>query len=235
MDFHFLNNGLPVDAVFSDEDVETIYIPLLQRLMKLQEQKNRRILVMLAAPPGAGKSTLAAFLGELSKNPGLQPVTVIGMDGFHHYQDYLLSHYETRNGETIPLVKVKGAPETFNLAKLTEQIRLIADGETCKWPVYDRTLHNPVEDAVTVDGDIVLIEGNYLLLDEPGWKDLSGYADYTIFLCADEDNLRDRLVKRQVQSGKSPEDALRFVESSDLVNARLVLARSKKADLTLSV
>ena len=68
MDFHFLNNGLPVDAVFSDEDVETIYIPLLQRLMKLQEQKNRRILVMLAAPPGAGKGG-TAWLTERNSHP----------------------------------------------------------------------------------------------------------------------------------------------------------------------
>ena len=131
MRFHFINSGLAADADFPDEDVQKIYIPLLQRLAKLQESKGGRILVMLAAPPGAGKSTLAAFLADLAKELSLKPITVIGMDGFHRYQDYLLTHYTERNGKTIPLVKIKGAPETFDLQKLTERVRRVADGENC--------------------------------------------------------------------------------------------------------
>lgn len=235
MNFHFINNGLPADAEFSDDDINNIYVPLLNHLRTLYEQKRKRILVMLAAPPGAGKSTLAAFLGELSREVGLNDFTVIGMDGFHRYQEYLLSHTTIRDGKLIPLVKIKGAPETFDLPKLTEFIRCVANDETVKWPAYDRTLHNPVEDAVTVSGKIVLLEGNYLLLDLPGWDELSNYADYTIFVSAGEDLLRERLVARQVQSGKSCDDAVSFVESSDLVNARLVLEHSKKPDLMLSV
>ena len=233
MEFHFMNSGLPVDAVFPDEDVEKIYLPLLRRLQALREQKGSRILVMLAAPPGAGKSTLAAFLQKLSEDLLPDPLTVIGMDGFHRYQEYLLSHFTERSGETIPLVKIKGAPETFDLGKLTERVRRVARGDRCGWPAYDRRLHNPVEDALTVDGEIVLLEGNYLLLDLPGWRDLEKYADLTIFLRAEKALLRERLVKRQQESGKSPEDARAFVENSDLVNARLVLSKALKADIEL--
>ena len=38
-----------------------------------------------------GKSTLADFLGALSRQEGTTPITVIGMDGFHRYQEDLLS------------------------------------------------------------------------------------------------------------------------------------------------
>ena len=235
MKFHFLNNGLPVDVDFPDKDVRKIYVPLLKHLAELQKQKDGRILVMMAAPPGAGKSTLAAFLADLAGESDTPPVTVIGMDGFHRYQDDLLSHFTERDGEIIPLVKIKGAPETFDLLKLTERIRRVAAGEQCGWPAYDRLLHNPVEDALIVEGDIVLLEGNYLLLDLPGWQELSGYADYTIFLKAELDLLRERLVERQIASGKPPVEAEAFVEKSDLANARLVLAQSKQADLVITV
>ncbi len=233
MKFQFLNNGLPVEVDFADEDVERIFIPLLERLSDMQKQKGGRILVMLAAPPGAGKSTLAAFLSELADQRGMQPITVIGMDGFHRYQEDLLSHYTVRDGETISLVQIKGAPETFDLKKLTERVQRVAAGECLGWPAYDRLLHNPVEDQVTVEGDIVLLEGNYLLLDEPGWRDLSDYADYTIFLKAPLSLLQGRLVERQIASGKEPDKARQFVEKSDLYNARTVLDHSKPADLVI--
>lgn len=59
-------------------------------------------------------------------------------------------------------------------------------------------LHDPVEDAVYVDGDIVILEGNYLLLNEDGWRDLSKMADYTISIKADPEMLKKRLVERKI-------------------------------------
>ena len=109
----------------------------------------------------------------------------------------------------------------------------LGGGGLCGWPAYNRLLHNPTENAVTVTEDIVLLEGNYLLLDEPGWRELSGHADYTIFIRADEALLKARLRDRQEKSGKTREEAAAFVEFSDLPNARLCLEHSKNADLML--
>lgn len=228
------NSGMTVEALFSDGNVEAIFLPLLRRLAALREQKGRRVLALLAAPPGAGKSTLAAFLEKLSREtPGLTPLTAIGMDGFHRRQAYLLAHTTLRDGEAIPLVKIKGAPETFDLEKLRRAVARVAAGEDCGWPRYDRTLHNPVEDALRVTGEIVLLEGNYLLLDEDGWRELRALADYAISIEADLECLRGRLVARHIETGKAPEEAAAFVEGSDLPNARLCLARSMPADLRL--
>lgn len=229
-------NEIPVEAEYSDESVQEIFLPLLRHLTEIQQKSGGRILTMLAAPPAAGKSTLLKFLEMLSQtSPDIEPVTVIGMDGFHHYQDYLLSHTTIRDGKKIPLVKIKGAPITFDLDLLTQRIQKVADGENCGWPEYDRMLHNPREDAVQITGNNILLEGNYLLLDEPGWNDLRKYADYTIKITADPEMLRSRLIERKIQTGVSRKAAEEFVDFSDMVNVRLCLQHSLPADLALKL
>ncbi len=231
MKYHVTINGIEVDASYSERAVDEIFRPLLEKLSSLQREKGRRILVMLAAPPGAGKSTLASFLAQLSE----QRIQAVGMDGFHRRQEYLLSHTAERDGEQIAMVRIKGAPVTFDLPRLTERIRRAAAGETCGWPVYDRLLHNPVEDALTIDGDILLLEGNYLLLDEEDWRDLARYADYTISVRAEEELLRNRLIARRIKTGVEKNEAVRFVDYSDMPNVRLCLRKTLPADLRLEL
>ena len=207
-------NGIEVDARYSRRAVDDIFLPLLRRLTALHREKGRRILVLLAAPPGAGKTTLLTFLERLSKEqPDTEPIQVIGM----------------------AMVEIKGAPVTFDLDGLKKAVKKLAAGEYTGWPVYDRMLHNPVEDAVRVDGGIVLLEGNYLLLDEDGWRDLRDYADYTIKVTADENFLRDRLIDRKIKSGNTKEKAIHFVDYSDMANVRICLNNSAEADMTLTV
>ncbi|SKB92284.1 hypothetical protein SAMN06296386_10948 [Lachnospiraceae bacterium] len=228
-------NGLPVEASYTKTSIETIFIPLLQHLKEMQAEKGGRLIVYLAAPPAAGKSTLASFLKYLSEeHSGLKPIDSIGMDGFHLQHQYLINHAVKIDGKVVPLAKIKGAPPTYDLDGIHQKIREISEGALCKWPFYDRLLHNPVQDAVTVERDIVLIEGNYLLLKDEGWKDLADYADFTIRIIADPDFLRTRLVERKhLSSGKPLFDVEKFVDFSDMRNVRLCLDESYPADLTL--
>ena len=229
-------NGIEVNAHYSAQAVDRIFVPFLDRISELQKHKGRRLLVMLAAPPGAGKTTLLSFLEKLwQERGGTQRLQVIGMDGFHRRQEYLKSHFVLREGRQVSMVEIKGSPVTFDLEGLTESIRKVAAGEVCGWPVYDRLLHNPVEDAIRVDGSIILLEGNYLLLDEDGWRDLSAFADYTISICAEEEFLRERLIDRKKKTGVNEEAAVRFVDNSDMPNARLCLGKTKPADLILTI
>lgn len=236
VDYNININGLAVNAHYTESNIKEIFIPLLNRLTQLQKEKNRRILVMLAAPPGAGKSTLCSFLEMLSKETeGVSGIQVIGMDGFHRRQEYLLSHTTIRGGKDISLVDIKGAPETFDLPLFKERIQKVLTQNQCGWPIYDRTLHNPVDDMISINSDIVLLEGNYLLLQEDGWDELSGYADYTISLVADTHMLRERLINRKAASCHNLEKAIGFVDFSDMVNVNTCLNNSKKADLTMRV
>ena len=230
------NCGQAVEAVYADEDVQDIFLPLLRRLNDLHTARGGRVLALLAAPPGSGKSTLAAFLRQLSlETPGLAPLTVIGMDGFHWPQRYLDSHTTVRDGAAVSLARVKGAPESFDLDALTGAIKRVAAGEACPWPVYDRRLHDPVPNAMRVTGDVVLLEGNYLLLDAPGWRALRTLADYTVSIAAEPEWLRERLIARHVAGGKDRAAAARHVDGSDMRNVRLCLAQSLPADLRLAL
>jgi len=229
-------NGIEVAARYSERAVNGIFIPFLKKLTEMQQAAGRRILVMMAAPPGAGKSTLLSFLDRLAEETeGVSRIQTIGMDGFHRRQEYLLSHDTLRDGKPVRMVDVKGAPETFDLEALTERVKRVSSGETVGWPVYDRLLHNPVEDAVSVDGEIVILEGNYLLLDLDGWRELKGFADYTVSVRAEETLLRERLISRRIKTGVAEDEAARFVDYSDMPNVRLCLSRSVSADLQLEI
>ena len=229
-------NGIDIVAYYSEKTIRELLVPLLKRMSAMYSEKQHRILVMLAAPPGAGKSTLVNFLDYLAKEtvPEIS-FQGIGMDGFHRRQEYLLSHTVSVDGKEIPMVEVKGAPVTFDLERLKKKIAEVTEGHICTWPQYDRLLHNPVEDAITINANVVLLEGNYLLLNTEGWKTLSAYADYTISLFADEELLRERLLDRRTATGVKKADAVKFVDFSDMANVKLCLEKTKAADLELEV
>ena len=236
MEYNINMNGIDVNAHYSETAVDGIFLPLLSKFTKMQKEKGGRVLIYMAAPPGAGKSTLCSFLQKLSEERAdLTAVQAVGMDGFHRRQEYLLTHTAIRDGKEVRMVDIKGAPVTFDLELLTQRIMDVVNLDRVSWPAYDRHLHNPVDDAVTVDRDIVLLEGNYLLLDEEGWRDLSDHADLSIFIRAEEGMLRDRLIDRKIKSGNTAEDAIKFVDYSDMANVRLCLSRSKKPDIMINL
>ena len=236
MEYKVNINGIDVEAEYKDENIRDIFIPLLKKLSEIQKKKNGRVIAFLAAPPGAGKSTLASFLQYLSvQNNIAEKLQVIGMDGFHRRHEFLKTHSMIRDGKEIRMVDVKGAPETFDIDMLTERLKEISSGELCGWPVYDRLLHDAVDNAIIVDSDMIILEGNYLLLTGPGWNELSEMADYTVFVRADEDLLRERLVSRRIESGHGEADSVKFVEFSDMYNVKKILDDSKKADLMLEL
>ena len=218
-------DGVPIEAMFPDETVETVLYPLVRRLEEIQRQRLNRLLVAFSAPPGAGKSTLARFLETLS--PNLQ---TLPMDGFHRHQDYLLSHFIQKDGKTVPMTEVKGAPETFDLPHLTDKLNALRSHETL-FPVYDRTRHDVIEDAVSASAPIILMEGIYLLLDEPGWRDLP--FDYTIFMEADEDLLKSRVLARRRATGHDEKEAQFLYDTIDRPNILLCSKSRRSADLTL--
>ena len=235
--YSFLVNGMRVEARYRLETVQEVFLPLLRRLTVLQREKGKRLIIFLAAAPGVGKTTLSLFWQALSQQTeGIEPLQAIGIDGFHHHQDYLLSHTGVVYGKEVQLVEVKGAPETYDLDKLRAKLALLCTEREVLWPIYDRqSLHDVVEDQVKVAGDIVLLEGNWLLLQDPGWRDLKQFCDLSVYIDAQESLLRDRLIQRKINGGSTPEQAAAFYERADGKNVRRVCAHSQPADVTFTL
>ncbi|MCG9677281.1 nucleoside/nucleotide kinase family protein [Vibrio sp. Isolate24] len=226
-------SGFDTHAVFPDSDVSLVHKPLVEKFTRLYQQKQERVVVFLAAPPGSGKSTLAAFWEYLSyQDSQLEPIQVLPFDGFHYPNDILDNNMTERDGELIPLRKIKGSYETFNLTELIGKLKQLKTGDPL-WPYYDRNLHDPVDDSIHVKNNVIIVEGNWLLLDEPVWNGLHDLADFTIAIDTDPVFLEQRLIDRKVRGGSSLEEAKAFYQSSDSINVNKVLSCSVPADLTL--
>lgn len=225
---HLTINGFEVNARFDDASVHDLLLPLLHELTARQRALARRLVVLMAAPPGAGKSTLAAFLEGLSRTePSLAQVQALGMDGFHFHQDYILTH----EVGGIPMRLIKGAPESFDVGKLRRALEAVRTQDVL-WPCYDRNLHDVVEAAIPVAAPIALVEGNWLLLDRPEWN-LPG--DVRIFIDAEDRLLRGRLIDRKVRGGSTHEEAEAHYARTDGPNARLCRECHLPADFTFAM
>ncbi len=233
--YQFDVNGFEVDAVYNRETVEQIFVPLLERAAQMCRESGGRIILFMAAPPAVGKSTLTEFLSFLSlQRADLIPVQAIGMDGFHYHSEYLKNHFLERDGRKILMSAVKGCPETFDVQRLRNKLTALREGDVM-WPYYDRTIHDVREEQIAVTGEIVLLEGNYLLLDEDNWRDLQEFVDYTILIQATEEQLRERLISRKMRGGLDRAEAEKFYRESDGVNVARVVHGSMRGDLNLKL
>jgi pantothenate kinase len=184
----------------------------------------------MTGPPGAGKSTAAAAVERVANARGGPGFAVVApMDGFHLSNETL---------DALGLRTVKGAPETFDaegFVGLLERVRG-EPGSTILWPDFDRALEETVPDAIAITPGtkLVVVEGNYLLLDRPGWRAVRPLLDESWYVDAPRAVLRERLLARALAGGRNEAEAEAHVDQSDLVNAVLVEATKTDADRLLT-
>ena len=217
----------------------------------------RRVLVGIAGPPGAGKPTVGAVLVER-----LGPsATLLPMDGFHLPQAELV-----RLGRRDRM----GAPDTFDVHGFVATLEAVraaggrrdpgdperpADttgsignsGVTVLAPGFDREIEEAGPDAIAITPEFstVVVEGNYLLLDSAGegtarestaldstggWERVAPLLDVTVFVDVEHDVRVERLVARHIAFGKAPDDARAWSLGPDEANARAIEASVARAD-----
>jgi pantothenate kinase len=185
-----------------------------------------RRLVGVTGAPGVGKTTYALRMVAEST----APAAYVPMDGFH-LADVTLAG--------LGRLDRKGAPDTFDAwgyAALLARLRTETDHAVYA-PGFERDLEQPVAGAVTVpsEAELIVTEGNYLLLDRAEWRAVRDQLDEVVFLVTDDDLRRRRLVARHVQFGKTLEEAEAWVARVDEGNAALVAAGRGRADRVVEI
>ena len=225
-------NGLAHKVQYNQATIDNLFLPFLRRMSKMQQKLGRRMIIFLAAPPGVGKSTLTLLLEQLSNtDEELVPLQALGLDGFHYPNTYLNTHSVEREGKLIPMSSIKGSPETFSVDKLIGKLTDIRKNDV-RWPIYDRSIHDIVEEIVTVRKNLIILEGNWLLLGEDRWQNVRSFADYSLFISADPADLKERLIRRKMAGGSTMEAAKKFYQKSDKLNVERCLKKSWPADET---
>ena len=149
------------------------------------------------------------------------------MDGFH-FDDAVLA--------ARGLSSRKGAPETFDYRGFEVLLKRIRAREPdIAIPVFDRSMELSRAAAAVIDRSvgIVLVEGNYLLLDEEPWKNLASLFDMTIYVDVSREELDRRLVARWDEHGREREASRRWIDTNDMPNIDRVLQHRRPADLVI--
>jgi pantothenate kinase len=217
------------------QEVEQFYLPLAIRLIELIRSQ-KRILVAVAGPPGSGKTAFATFLvAVINAEVQGEKAALIQQDGWHYPNVYLDSHTIYHNGEEIPLRRLKGSPETYDTDAAYAFLKNIKAGGQMDYPVYSRQLHDPIPNAgrITSNHQIVVLEGNYWLLQEAPWRQFQTLFDERIFLTASPEKLIDGLHQRHLRGGKTAEFTRKHMAFVDMPNIERVLKYSGYAQVVV--
>ena len=197
---------------------------LLEQVLKSSKRQARRV-VAIAGPPASGKSTLAAGLVAALRGAGVHS-QLVPMDGFH---------LDNRILTDCGILDRKGSPPSFDAIGLLRLVQVLGASQELYFPIFDRDRDLSVAGAghIASECDTIVIEGNYLLMDAPIWRDMARYWDLSIYLSCDEAELEARLIQRWVDHGLAPKDARIRTHSNDLPNAWLVEQTALRADVVL--
>ena len=199
--------------------------PLVDRIRRIGAGRHR-VMIGLAGAPGAGKSTVAA---DLVRALAPDPAVVVPLDGFHLAASVIAG---------TELAHRRGAIDTFDGEGFRALVsRLRANESTVYAPRYAREIEDPIGSSIVVPVEtrFLIVEGNYILEPTSPWREARAELDEVWYLDLDPAVRLARLVARHVEFGKSATEAVRWSQSSDETNARLIESHRRRADLVINL
>uniref|UniRef100_A0A914QK41 Phosphoribulokinase/uridine kinase domain-containing protein n=1 Tax=Panagrolaimus davidi TaxID=227884 RepID=A0A914QK41_9BILA len=214
--------------------MEELYNELTQKAINLMNESNgNRILIGIAGPPGSGKTTTAKNVcDKLNQKQGAEIAVVMPMDGFHFTRNELS---KMENPEY--LFKRRGAPFTFNSKALLGKVKELKSSKTLVTaPSFDHSIKDPKENDTQIPSTIkiVILEGNYLLLKDPIWCEISKELNQKWLIIADWEIIKERLIQRHLNAGicSNFDEALKRANENDIPNGKYIIENSVKPDFT---
>ena len=203
-------------------------VRLARELIQRGSTAGRRGILAIAGVPGSGKSTLAqAVIGVLND---VQPAVAVGlpMDAYHMTNDKL---------ESLGLRSRKGSAQTFEAQHYFKHLAQVRDAsKRVSLPTFDRTIDEPVytgktEHAADRQTRYIITEGNYLLLDSLPWTAIDQLADLRVWIDIPAERAKRQTIQRHIRFGRTPQEAKRWYETNDQLNADQIIQHSRHADL----
>lgn len=205
-----LNSLRALNDVLSMDDVEDIYIPIVQLLdvyiknFESRQDELRQFLNMdstskykpyiigVAGSVAVGKSTLARLLQTLlSQFYPDKKVDLLTTDGFLFPNEVL---------EEKGIMKRKGFPESYDMSRLLNFLIDVKNGkENIQVPKYSHEIYNIVPgESITIDRpDILIVEGiNVLQLPQNEKIYVSDFFDFSFFVDASENLIEKWYIQR---------------------------------------
>ena len=187
---------------------------------------SQRFIIAIAGPPGAGKSTLSEQLVTMLKARSRHS-RIISMDGFH---------LENSTLKRLGLFDKKGSPTTFDVPAFIQVMKRLAAYESdVAIPKFDRKKDTSIERAsiVSTQDKILIVDGNYLLLNDEQWVELQDIWDETVFINPGMDVLEKRLIDRWLSYGMDNESAKNRAFGNDIPNAKNIIENSLPANILI--
>ena len=202
------------------------YVESVRTHLETLAKSNTRTLIAIAGPPASGKSTLAEQL-QIQLNEISMPCGIVPMDGFHLDNEILKAR---------GLLSRKGAPETFDVEGFKALLHQLITEKEVSVPLFDRAGDIVIPNAVYIEEHHhhIIIEGNYLFLDEDVWRDLQPYWSLRVFISPSLEVLEQRLVQRWLAYGLEEAAAKARAASNDIPNAKRVLEQSNLQALDIA-
>ena len=235
---HRMLISVVLSVAMSFESAAT-YDKCASRLVSLHKAKGGgTVWVGIGGGPGAGKSTVASAVAEkVNSMQGKQCCVVLPMDGFHYSRAQLR---ELDPPDAASYLPRRGSPWTFDAEGLIECLTAAKRDGAATLPTYSRVKSDPVPGGVELKSshEMVLVEGNYLLLEE----DLDGHRKALgremvcpLYLRSRAAPEVDRAASRDVERGEDPRwgpgetGAAARADANDVLNMELIAPSEKFA------
>ncbi len=175
------------------------------------------IVIGIAGGTGSGKSTMVNKIKEEFKDQ----ITMISHDYYYKRHDIPFEERKKLNYDH---------PNAFDTDLMIEHVKALKEGKEIERPVYDFTIHNRVDETVTVKPAKVIVVEGILIFEN---KELRDLCDIKVFVDTDADVRILRRILRDVnERGRTLDSVVtQYLTTVKLMHEQFVEPSKKFADI----